>query len=355
MLTLSTTNILRSLDDVTVVKASTVLASRKAHKLNDKADSVNARSCIRHLGDKEIFEALFYVIDDEHKFQSDFSFTRMYGVREGAEQYINSLLQDIKVEDVIDTRRRSGKSVIEKAIPVNPALFRKALKKARKMGDIAGSAIILELARNIKDDILYERYDTSNGRCRLFAMGPSIQGLKKEYRSIIFGDSGYADVDVVNSVPTDLIVWLKRIGADDEDIALIEEYVNSKGILLEMGITKTQFLALIFGAKQTISELKNVQNIIKKYANKIPQTASLPYRQVAAWGKKLAHILFAMETEKVATLSQIFKTLGYTTHVFSFDGMILSSAPSEEELIAVCEEYERLTNNPIALKIKEIF
>lgn len=341
------------------VRQLNTLRAAKPHKFFDGSLSIDARKHKRKIGATS-FNAIFSIEVDEFAFDvGELSHTRGYSIYEGVEEHLLNTVSKLDIDDILGTKKRPSKGFVVRNY-VNVENLRCAFDYAKALGDRYGMSYLLEYASEIHDGIHYSVYDAS--KCRLVETTSGMQMMSKIYRGIILDGSGAADVDVANSVPADLPEKLREWGASDDIVEIFQWYADNKQEIMDhFGLTKQQYIALVFGQQQERALLIEIQELLRGTVEKhmedegLISTLPLPNGHQLPWNKYLSNQLFEMEKEKVFVLSYIFADMGYDTRTFCFDGLILSSSPNQDEIAAAEELYEAYAERPISLKIKQVF
>ena len=330
------------------------------HKNNKDAISFDVRSYRRRMGNNAKYvNAIFPISDYRYRFGVEDCYTQQRTVSDKYKKIFKQLHNELPIDTKIVRRSLNKKDVITKTIYIPPRNLKRAIKKAE-----AGGKKELQHLIRLKSIMFYsddKGYFTSEYRldgCRLFEITQGLQGLKKCYRRMLLSNTGYCDLDAKNSLPGDLLHFIKtqvKNGIDRQMYDQVRWYVQNKTkVMKEYGINKQQYIALILGQRQTNQYLKDIQSYIKLFTTRHIRQ-HLPIDTKTIWNKYLAHRLFEMEKEKIGMVSELYRELGYETLVFCFDGLILDKTPSQEEINSINEMYNELTGCNINMTIKEIF
>ena len=344
-----------------IITLMEAIVSVKEHKHCSTSVSVDARQYKRRLGrNKALFDVLFPVVNKSMCFGWKDNWTQQRIINRETEEEIYNLFNQLPMDTKITRRSLNKKDVITKSIYIPPRNLKRAIKKAERGGIKENQHLIrLKIIKLYSVDGVFTSEYRLDG-CRLFEVTQGLQGLKRCYRRMLLSGTGYCDLDAVNSLPNDLLVLIKTMVKTATHKAMfkqVEYYVNNKKkVMSDNGITKQQYLALILGQRQKKNTyLADIQNIIIYFTNKHISSVQLPMDTKTIWNKYLASILFQMEKEKIGMMSEIYKTLGYETLVYCFDGIILSATPSKEDIEAANKIYTSMMGDDITMIIKETF
>lgn len=367
-LALSAVKKLDAMSDAQVTKAYDFHMTGRAHKNNDKARSHDGYKGRRLLG-SDIYNILYSIIDDEYRFDvGKNGFTKMYAVNDGVDEWLEARIALVEPENILGARRLPRRKGRHTETRINVAETLELARELRHSPHRRRYARVLSILANTKNEIHYSSYDLNPERCRLFEHGPGFQTMHKADLRRCLSGMGYVEVDAVNSIPSILGDFLPDLDISANAMDKVLPYCTNKSFFMsEYGLNKIQYLSLIFGAKQDNPELKEIQNSIRDevfpalarlqegdISNQISLSSS-NFTKGGFWGSAMSHILFSMERERMDTAAELLADMGFPTLIYKFDGLILDSVPSEEELKSVCDEYRRLTGGNLTLNIKHTY